>query len=107
MLFNKKKNKQRNLHFVFRKEKPIVLKRVPLEPKNKRKLVCFRTECKLRTFLSLDRYEVRSTKSNTLLMDVNLCESYLDSHEATSRGRFKKEGETNSLSGDKKGARSR
>jgi hypothetical protein len=40
------------------KEKPIVLKKVPLEPKNPMKLICFRTECKLRTFLSMERYEV-------------------------------------------------
>lgn len=39
------------------KEKPLVLKTVPLEPRNKKKLMCFRTECKLRTFLSVDRYE--------------------------------------------------
>jgi len=42
------------------REKPIVLRTVPLEPKNKKKLICFRTECNLRTFLSEDRYEVVS-----------------------------------------------
>ena len=41
-----------------KKEKPIVLKNVPPEPKNKPKFVCFRTECNLRTFLTADRYEV-------------------------------------------------